>query len=78
MDPRHRLVAQYQNQIAGTVEYYLDGPNLHLLRLGVDLRHRKHGIARAILAHLATIASAAGAKRLSFYTVRQTGNVAIF
>jgi predicted enzyme related to lactoylglutathione lyase/ribosomal protein S18 acetylase RimI-like enzyme len=78
LSPRKRLVAQCQNQIAGTVEYYLDGLNLHLLRLGVDARYRKQGVARALLDHLTQIASTAGASRLSLYTVRQTGNVAIF
>jgi ribosomal protein S18 acetylase RimI-like enzyme len=39
---------------------------------------RKHGVARAMLDHLAASAKDHGARRMRLFTVRETGNVAIF
>jgi len=40
--------------------------------------HQRHGIARALLDHVAMLAAEAGKRALSLNTVKQTGNVSIF
>ena len=75
---RHRLVAHVDGEVCGTVEYHFEDDRLHLMGLAVSFTHRRNGVARSLLEHLADLAAAAGKKRLSLYSVRQTGNVAIF
>jgi predicted N-acetyltransferase YhbS len=75
---RQRLVAEIEDQVCGTVEYELKDDSLHLMALAVTSAHRKRGIARRLIEHLAVLAAGAGKPRLSLYTIAQTGNVAVF
>jgi len=73
-----RLVACADGRVVGTLRYWIDGERLHLLGLGVLDDRRRQGVARRMIEHAADIARQAGCRRLSLYTVRQTGNVAVF
>ena len=73
-----RLVAIDGDDIVGTVEYELLGQRLHLINLGVLAQRRRGGVARHLIDALVQIATAAGANRLSLYTIRETGNVDVF
>jgi N-acetylglutamate synthase-like GNAT family acetyltransferase len=73
-----RLVAEAKDQIVGTVLYTTESDRLHLRALAVDSAYRCTGVASAIIEYLSELAKSAGLKSLSLYTVKQTGNVAIF
>jgi GNAT superfamily N-acetyltransferase len=75
---RARVVAILDHQIVGTVEHFRDGDRIHLIGLFVHETKRRHGVARALVAELIRRARAAGAQRLSLYTIRETGNVEVF
>jgi len=74
----HRLVADDDEAIVGTVEYACNGERLHLMGLYTLDTHRRHGVARRMIDALVVIANARGARTLSLYTIRETGNVPIF
>jgi ribosomal protein S18 acetylase RimI-like enzyme len=73
-----QLVALCDDGVVGKVEYRIDGDRLHFLSLDVHSDWRRQGVARRLLAELDAIGKTHGAKRLSTYTVTQTGNVEIF
>lgn len=73
-----RLVVVDGEEIVGTVQYELLGQRLHLINLGVLAERRRAGVARHLVDALVQIATAAGANRLSLYTIRETGNVDVF
>jgi ribosomal protein S18 acetylase RimI-like enzyme len=73
-----RLVAIDADAIVGTVEYAIDDHRLHAIGLHVLETHRRRGVARCLIDALATIATRAGARKLSLYTIRETGNVEVF
>jgi ribosomal protein S18 acetylase RimI-like enzyme len=75
---RRRLVAEAQGLVCGTVEYQLEADRLHLVGLSVKASHRRLGIARRLVEHLIELAIAERKQWVSLYTVRQTGNVALF
>lgn len=74
----HRLVAVDGDAIVGTVEYACNGERLHLMGLHTLETHRRCGVARRLIDALVVIANAHGARTLSLYTIRETGNVPIF
>ena len=76
--PAARVVAIVDGTVVGTVRYGVIGDRIHLVRLGVDPKHRRAGVARALVAFVARQAESAGLRALSLYTVRATGNVKIF
>jgi len=73
-----RVVAIDGDSIAGTVEYAIEGERLHAIGLHVLDTHRRRGVARCLVDALAAIATRAGVRTLSVYTIRETGNVAVF
>jgi len=78
LPPRARLVAVRDGRVVGTVEHFREGDRVHLVGLFVDERSRRCGVARALIAELLGRARALGARRLSLYTIRESGNVAVF
>ncbi|MGX8904858.1 GNAT family N-acetyltransferase [Streptomyces netropsis] len=48
-DPESLLLAEYDGEPAGTVIAGFDGWRCHLYRLAVHPRHRRRGVARALL-----------------------------
>jgi ribosomal protein S18 acetylase RimI-like enzyme len=72
------LVAELDGQVVGTVDYHLSSDRVHFLSLDVHADFRRQGVARQLVDELARIGRAAGATRLSTYTVRQTENPVIF
>jgi ribosomal protein S18 acetylase RimI-like enzyme len=74
----HTLVALDGELIVGSVYWKVVGARLHLLGLGVGVVHRRKGVSRSLVEHLVGIAQELGLSGLSLYTVRETGNVAIF
>jgi ribosomal protein S18 acetylase RimI-like enzyme len=73
-----RLVAVTDGEIVGTVEYEVAGDRVHVIGLGVLDAHRGRGVARRLIDELVDIAAGAGARVLSLYTIRETGNVPVF
>jgi GNAT superfamily N-acetyltransferase len=74
---RRQFVCESGGRVAGAVQCELRERALHLIGLFVHPDLRRRGVARAMVDHLADIASAAGKTALSLHTVRQTGNVPI-
>jgi ribosomal protein S18 acetylase RimI-like enzyme len=72
------LVALDGELVVGSVQWNVDGSRLHLRGLGVGAAHRRKGVSRALVDHLVGIARELRLSGLSLYTVRETGNVAIF
>ena len=73
-----RLVATVNDRVVASVQYYFTGDCVAFLELGVHPEFRRHGIARALVQELERIGEATGATALTLYTIRETGNVAIF
>ncbi|MEV4871737.1 GNAT family N-acetyltransferase [Streptomyces syringium] len=48
-DPESLLLAEYDGELAGTVIAGFDGWRCHLYRLAVHPRHRRRGVASALL-----------------------------
>ncbi len=78
MPQQTRLVALLKDRVVGTVEYRFVDDRLHFLGLGVHPEHQCREVARHLIKALEAIGQEAGARCLSAYTVRQTGNVKIF
>lgn len=75
---RTRLVAVDEGTVVGTVEYLPDGEVLRVIGLAVHERHRRRGIARALVERLAAVSADLGCRAMSLSTVTATGNVPIF
>lgn len=73
-----RLVAVDGTDLIGTVQYRVTNDGLHLLGLAVSPSRRRAGIARALMERLRSIAIDHLCRRLSLYTIEQTGNVKVF
>jgi ribosomal protein S18 acetylase RimI-like enzyme len=73
-----RLVAEHQGRVVATVEYRLEETALHIRGLAVDPAFQGRGFARRVVEELAGIARARGRRSLTLYTIRETGNVALF
>jgi ribosomal protein S18 acetylase RimI-like enzyme len=76
--PFTRLVAICEDKIVGTVEYKIEKDRLHLLGLGVLSEYRNRGIAGQLIDRMAEIGIKSGLRRLSLYTIKETGNISIF
>lgn len=75
---RTRLVTVDAGLVVGTLEYLKEGDVLRVIGLAVHERHRRRGIARALVEHLASMGADMGCRALSLSTVTATGNVPIF
>lgn len=73
-----RLVALSGEYIVGTMQYRCDAQHVHLLALGVAPAHQRHGIARAMIEHVARLSPALGHTRLALDTIAEAGNVSVF
>jgi len=73
-----RLVAVDGSEVVGTVQYRLQVDRLHLLGLAVSPSRWRAGVARALIERLYDLALAHNCRRLSLYTIEQTGNVKVF
>lgn len=73
-----RLVAEFEGRIVGTVEYEVLADQLCLMGLGVHPESTRRGVATALLKKLQQIAEDSGIRRITLWTVVQTGNVEIF
>ena len=72
------LVALLDGRAVGAVRYRVAEGRLSLLGLGVHPDFRRRGIAAALGQHLEAIGADSDCAFVSLYTVRETGNVAIF
>jgi ribosomal protein S18 acetylase RimI-like enzyme len=75
-----RLVAESTPDgiVVGTVGYRVAADRLEVTGLAVAPRHQRQGVARALIARLASVAAGRGLKSLTLYTIRQTGNKSVF
>lgn len=62
-DPRSLLLAERDGELAGTVIAGFDGWRCHLYRLAVHPRHRRRGVATALLAAAEERFAALGGRR---------------
>ena len=76
--PGIRIVAETDRRIVGTVRYEIEAQKLHLRELAVEACHRCTGVGRALVEHCSRIATSAGLRSLSLFTIKETGNVAFF
>lgn len=76
-DESLRLVARLDDAVVGTLDCHFGPGTAHLRRLAVDPRHRRRGIARALVDRASELARR---RKLgvSIETIRETGNVPIF
>lgn len=74
----HRLVAEFDGTVAGTVRYYIIGNALHLIGLGVHIDYRKKGIGAALISELVRIGTGFNLDKIVLHTVKETGNVPFF
>ncbi len=73
-----RLVAVAGDRIVGALEHRREEGRIHFRRLAVHPDWRRKGVARRLVEHLAAIGERQGARALSLYTVKETGNVPVF
>jgi ribosomal protein S18 acetylase RimI-like enzyme len=73
-----RLVAVEGEKIVGTVRYYVEDDRIHLIGLMVHPDFHRRGLGKAMIEHLVKLAEEQGLKKLSLYTIKETGNVMIF
>jgi ribosomal protein S18 acetylase RimI-like enzyme len=64
--------------VVGTVRYPCEGERIHLIGLLVHPQFQRQGVARALVEVVAQIGQQKGMRRLSLYTVKETGSVPIF
>jgi ribosomal protein S18 acetylase RimI-like enzyme len=76
--PTRTLIAESAETIIGAVTCRAETDRLHLIGLAVDSGWRRRGVARQLISAAEALAREAGLPRLTLYTIRQTGNVAIF
>lgn len=72
------LVAVEDGTVVGVVECCLRPDAVYVRGLAVHPRHRRQGVARALLRAAEAIAVRAGRARLTLCAIRETGNAAIF
>lgn len=73
-----RLVAVDQEQVVGTVKFFIEDRSLRVIGLAVAEKYRGRGVARAIIGKLVEIGTARGASRLGLYTVPAAGAVPFY
>jgi len=71
-------VAVEDGAVVGVVEYCLRPDAVYVRGLAVHPRHRRQGVARALLRAVEAIAMREGRARLTLSAIRETGNPAIF
>ncbi|MFN7974807.1 MAG: GNAT family N-acetyltransferase [Acidobacteriota bacterium] len=71
------LVACFAGHVVGALHYVREQDRLQISGLEVHDRHRRRGVARALLAHLDEVAESEGCATLALWTVKESGNVAI-
>jgi ribosomal protein S18 acetylase RimI-like enzyme len=76
--PLERLVAEHDSELVGTVRFRIDGEHLRMIGLAVAPASQRRGIARALVDRLAEIAIERSCRKLALFTIKQTGNVAVF
>ena len=76
--PLERLVAEHDGEVVGTVRFRVDGEHLRVIGLAVVPASQRQGIARALVERLAEIAVERSCRLLALFTIKQTGNVAVF
>ena len=77
--PGIRVVAETADRrIIGTVRYEIDADKVCLRGLAVEGRHRRAGIAAALVRDCQGVATSAGVRVLSLYTIKETGNIGFF
>ena len=64
--------------MVGTLEYMREGDRIHLIGVAVHPDLHRKGVARQLISFMDGLAKQVGAKRLSLYTIRETGNVSVF
>ncbi len=77
-DALTRLVAVDDANIVGTVKYRIHQGRLHIIGLGVLPDKRRQGVARCLIDELYRLAASHDCSVMSLYTIKQTGNVAVF
>ncbi len=73
-----RLVAEVDGAVVGTLTWAVEDDRVHLRGLAVAAPHRRRGVARALVEDCAALARRCGRHALSLYTMRETGNLAVF
>jgi len=73
-----RLVLERDGALAGTVSYQRGEDRMHLPRLFVAPALLRQGLARRLVEHVAELSRAENRSFLTLFTIRETGNVAIF
>jgi ribosomal protein S18 acetylase RimI-like enzyme len=76
--PLERLVAEHDGELVGTVRFRVDGDRLRMIGLSVAPASQRRGIARALVERLSEIAIERSCQALALFTIKQTGNVAVF
>jgi N-acetylglutamate synthase-like GNAT family acetyltransferase len=71
------LIADLDGQCVGALRYVVESDRLHL-GLGVRPESQRKGVGRALVDSLAAKAASLGLPKLSLYTIKETGNVAVF
>jgi len=64
--------------VIGVAEYITQEVDLYIQGVAVLPTHRRRGVARTLLGHIATLAIDFGLPALSVVTIKETGNVEIF
>ncbi len=77
-DTLTRLVAVDDGNIVGTVKYRINRRRLHIIGLGVLPDKRRQGVARCLIDELFRLAASHDCSVMSLFTIKQTGNVAVF
>lgn len=75
---RYDILADIDGLAAGVVSVVVDGNILRLSGLAVLPELRRQGFAKSLLKHAERLAVDAGCQSIELFTVRETGNVAIF
>jgi ribosomal protein S18 acetylase RimI-like enzyme len=76
--PLERLVAVSGDEVAGTVQWRVDGDRLRVVGLAVAPAWQRRGVGRALVEHLAQLGREQRCSALALFTIVQTGNVAVF
>jgi GNAT superfamily N-acetyltransferase len=71
-------VAECEAGIVGTLQYQEREESLHVKGVAVRTDWRRRGVARKLMEFVAAEARGRGSGRMTLYTVKQTGNVAVF
>lgn len=73
-----RYVIDWNGGAAGVVEIAVVNNGAQIRGLAVGRAYRRRGLARILLTFCVNRAAQAGARKLTLYTIKETGNVDIF